>query len=78
MLAQIVVLDDESDQCVKLFFVDEILATYASKRFGSVRFRFGFCHIDSKPTKNQIEADSVRFDSVFFDLKSIDMSTKSS
>jgi hypothetical protein len=37
---------------------------YASERFGSVRFRFGFCHTGSKPARNRTGAGSVRFGSV--------------
>jgi hypothetical protein len=37
---------------------------YVSERFDSIRFRFDFCHIDFKSTKNRIEVDSIRFDSI--------------
>ncbi len=37
---------------------------YVSKRFGSVRFRFGFCHTGSKPVRKRTEAGSIRFGSV--------------
>jgi hypothetical protein len=37
---------------------------YASERFGSIRFRFGFCHTGFKPARNRTGAGSVRFGSI--------------
>jgi hypothetical protein len=38
---------------------------YVSKRFDSIRFRFGFWHTGFKPARNRIDVASIRFDSNF-------------